>query len=75
MQVKKGMYQHYRGNTYEVLNIVRHSETLEELVTYRATKESPEFGKDSLWARPKTMFCENITIDGKTMPRFAYISS
>ena len=31
-----GKYQHYKGEYYEVLGLVRHSETLEELVLYKA---------------------------------------
>ncbi|MBI4148353.1 DUF1653 domain-containing protein [Candidatus Woesearchaeota archaeon] len=31
-----GIYEHYKGNLYEVLGVARHSETLQELVVYRA---------------------------------------
>lgn len=71
---QKGKYQHYKGKFYEVVDIVRHSETLEELVLYRALYESNEFGKDDLWVRPMKMFFENVMIDGIEIPRFKYIS-
>lgn len=55
------------------MDVVRHSETLEELVLYRALYESKEFGKDVLWVRPKAMFLENVLIDGVEVPRFKYV--
>ena len=66
-------YQHHKWNQYEVIWLARHSETLEELVVYKALYNSQEFGEDSLWVRPKLMFQENITIDWKETPRFKYI--
>jgi hypothetical protein len=68
--IKPGKYQHYKGNYYEFIGVARHSETLEELVIYRALYESKEFGKDALWARPKKMFQETVSFEGKTVPRF-----
>ena len=70
--VKPGKYQHYKGNFYNVIGTARHSETLEELVVYQALYDSPEFGKNSIWVRPKKMFMENVTIDGKEIPRFKF---
>jgi hypothetical protein len=69
----QGKYRHYKGREYEVLGIARNSETLEELVIYRALYESEEFGKDAIWARPKDMFFEEIIIDGKKVKRFEKI--
>ena len=66
--VKPGIYHHYKGNDYEVIDIVRHSETEEELVLYRAL-----YGECGLWVRPLEMFSETVEIDGKTIPRFAYL--
>jgi hypothetical protein len=66
-------YLHYKWNEYEVIWIARHSETLEELVVYKALYNSPEFGENDLWIRPKKMFQENINIEWKDMPRFKYI--
>jgi len=56
-----------------VLEIARHSETLEELVVYRALYNSPEFWENKLWVRPRDMFFENVVIDGVEQPRFEYI--
>ncbi len=72
-EVKLGKYQHYKGNDYEVIGIARHSETLEELVVYKALYNSEEFGNNSLWARPKEMFFEEIEVKGKKINRFKYI--
>lgn len=72
-ELKLGKYQHFKGNFYEVIGVARHSETLEELVVYRALYDSPEFGKNSLWVRPKKMFLETVIADGKKVPRFKYV--
>ncbi|NYZ80191.1 DUF1653 domain-containing protein [Candidatus Micrarchaeota archaeon] len=69
MDVKLGKYCHFKGAEYEVIGVAKHSETQEELVIYKALHDS------ALWARPKTMFLEKVTKDGKTFPRFEYISS
>ena len=67
---KPGKYEHYKGKQYEVVGIARHSETLEELVVYKALYHSEEFGDNAIWARPKSMFLEEVEIDGKKVPRF-----
>ncbi len=69
MDIKKGIYKHYKGNLYEVLGIALHSETLEKMVIYKALYES-EFGKNVIFARPLKMFKENVLINGKKIPRF-----
>ena len=72
MKLEKGKYKHYKGNFYEVLGIARHSETLEELVVYKALYES-EFSKDALWVRPLAMFLEEVEINGEKVPRFEFV--
>lgn len=64
-----GYYQHYKGRYYQVLDLAQHSETEEWLVIYRAL-----YGEQGLWARPATMFCENVNIAGELLPRFTFIS-
>lgn len=72
-KIKLGTYRHYRGKFYEVLGIAHHSETLEELVVYRALYTSKEFGKGALWVRPKLMFLESVLVKGKKFPRFTFV--
>ena len=66
--VKPGRYRHYKGNEYTVLGVAKHSETLEPMVVYRA-----EYGERGLWVRPAGMFAETVTVNGVTVPRFAYL--
>jgi hypothetical protein len=61
-----GKYRHYKGNDYEVIGVATHSETREPMVVYR-----PLYGEMGLWVRPLAMFMEDVTVDGKTVPRFA----
>jgi hypothetical protein len=61
-----GRYRHYKGKDYEVLGVVRHSETLEALVLYRAL-----YGDGGLWVRPYAMFVEPVLVEGHAVPRFA----
>ena len=64
-----GLYQHNNGNLYQVIGVCRHSETLEEMVVYRAL-----YADYGLWVRPKSMFESSVIIDGKTVPRFKFIN-
>ena len=63
-----GIYEHYKGNKYKVIDTARHSETDELLVLYR-----PMYGDKNLWVRPFTMFFEKVTVDGLQVPRFKYL--
>lgn len=65
-----GIYRHYKGKTYKVHELARHSETMEWMVVYECLYEN-EAAK--IWVRPLLMFMESVTIEGKTVPRFAYI--
>ncbi|HEY8570026.1 DUF1653 domain-containing protein [Microbulbifer sp.] len=64
--MQKGIYRHYKGNLYHLMEIATHSETGEQLAIYRALYD--DFG---VWARPLAMFAETIEKDGVTIPRFA----
>ena len=44
------IWQHYKGNRYEVIALATHSETLEPLVVYRAL-----YGEGGVWVRPLSM--------------------
>jgi hypothetical protein len=71
--MKLGKYQHYKGKLYDVIGVAHHSETLEELVVYRALYKHAVYGDNSLWTRPKSMFLEKIIINGKKISRFTPI--
>jgi len=60
-----GIYRHYKGNEYTVLGIAKHSETLEEVVIYRAL-----YGEKQIWVRPLSMFDEDVEVGGKMVKRF-----
>jgi hypothetical protein len=63
-----GRYRHYKGGEYEVLGVVRHSETLEAMVLYR-----PLYDPTALWVRPHAMFFEHVEHEGRRQPRFAAV--
>lgn len=63
--IETGIYRHFKGGRYEVIGVAKHSETLEEMVVYRAL-----YGDGGIWVRPLAMWNETIERDGKTFPRF-----
>jgi hypothetical protein len=66
--IKPGKYRHFKGNDYEVIGVARDSESMRELVVYRAL-----YGERGLWVRPLAMFTETVERDGVRMPRFEYV--
>ena len=68
MEIRPGRYRHFKGGEYEVIGMARHSETMEELVVYRAL-----YGERGLWVRPAAMWTETVERDGKRFQRFTYI--
>ena len=66
--IPPGIYRHYKGNRYEVISFAKHSETLEDMVIYKAL-----YGEGGTWVRPLSMWENLIEVDGKTVKRFEYI--
>ena len=66
--IKPGRYRHFKGNEYEVLCTAHHSETMEEMVVYRAL-----YGDGGVWVRPAAMWNEQVERGGKIYTRFTYI--
>lgn len=60
-----GRYRHYKGNHYDVIDCVRHSETEEWLVLYRAL-----YGERGLWVRPLAMFTDTVDTPAGPVARF-----
>lgn len=63
-----GLYRHYKGNDYQVIDTAIHSEDETLYVVYR-----PLYGEGKLWIRPFDMFTETVQVEGKETPRFAYV--
>lgn len=71
MSLQRGIYQHYKGQLYQVFHVARHSETEESLVVYQCL-----YNDYSMWVRPLTMFTETVQLaEGQTVPRFKLIQA
>jgi hypothetical protein len=68
--IRPGRYRHFKGNEYEVIGVARDSETLQEVVLYRAL-----YGEGGLWVRSAAMFNEIIERDGLRVRRFEYVGA
>ena len=64
-------YRHYKtGDLYEVItDAAKHSETLERLVVYKRV-----LGSNEIWVRPHSMFFGNVTVNGREVYRFTFVS-
>jgi len=69
IETPPGRYRHHKGQPYEVIGTVRHSETLEPMTLYRAL-----YGERGLWVRPAAMFLEHVVVDGVRQPRFERVA-
>ena len=72
-EIKPGqIYKHYKGDTYKIITLAKHSETQEWLVIYE--RQTDTIHNDwKVWARPLEMFQENITVDHYSGPRFTLV--
>jgi hypothetical protein len=67
------VYRHYKGNSYRVIALSRHSETHEIHVVYQGLYDSPQFGDHAVWVRPLSLFMDTVLINGIPMPRFSRV--
>ncbi len=70
MEIPKGKYRHFKGGLYEVVGMAKHSETLEEMVVYRAL-----YGQGELWVRPAAMWLEEVDREDYHGPRFIFLDT
>jgi len=66
-------YRHYKdpAHIYEVIALPKHSETLEDMVVYKAMYEGNPVS--DCWARPISMWRQTVQWDSKTVPRFTLV--
>lgn len=58
-QIKiNGIYRHFKGDYYLLVDVAKHSETGEDYVVYRKL-----YGDCGLWIRPLEMFLEEVDKD------------
>ena len=69
--MKRGIYKHYKGQLYEVICLAQHTETMEEMVIYKAL-----YGDYKIWVRPKQLFDGLVTHEqsGKKIRRFEFVN-
>ena len=67
-EIRPGVYRHFKGKTYRVLCLARHSETEEWMVVYQAL-----YGERGIWVRPAAMWNELVEWEGKRVPRFCFL--
>src|SRR5690606_20354704 len=70
IEVKPGRYRHFKGKYYDVIGVAKDSESMREVVVYRAL-----YGEHGLWVRPLEMFLEVVERDGMRLPRFEYVGN
>lgn len=66
--VKNGIYRHYKGNKYKVIDFAIHSETEELMIIYKAL-----YGDEKIWVRPASMWDETVIVNGSEVKRFTLI--
>jgi hypothetical protein len=68
MELKLGIYKHFKGKEYKLISIAKNSENLEDMVVYQAL-----YGERIVWVRPLVLFIEKIERDGYKGLRFTWI--
>jgi len=69
VELKAGIYKHYKGELYEVFYVAQHSETEDFMVVYKAL-----YGEEGMWVRPYEMFVEKVEVKGALVERFTFLN-
>lgn len=63
-------FVHFKGGHYRLVGFAKDSETLTDMVVYRAL-----YGEGGLWVRPAKMFFEAVEKPGYSGPRFKLLDA
>lgn len=66
--IRAGLYRHFKGREYRVLQLALHSETLQPMVVYQAM-----YGDQGIWVRPALMWDQSVEREGTLTKRFTRI--
>lgn len=66
-KLAKGIYRHYKGEEYEVLDQAFTSNDKKEVVIYRSLKE------EKVWTRSKKEFLSQVEVKGEKKARFEFV--
>lgn len=66
-ELKKGIYRHYKGGEYEVLEEALDENSKEEKVVYRSLSD------EKVWVRKKENFLEELEVEKEKKPRFEFL--
>ncbi|MDB5166739.1 MAG: hypothetical protein JWM37_811 [Candidatus Saccharibacteria bacterium] len=69
-ELRAGVYKHYKGALYLVFGKATQSETHEKMIVYVSLYVGTV---GSMFVRPYDTFFEDVTVKGRTVPRFTYI--
>ena len=61
------IYRQYKGNVDKISALGKHSETEEDMIVYQNVE------KGDIWVRPKSMWNEEVLVDGKRVLRFCLV--
>lgn len=67
-ELKKGIYRHYKGGEYRILNEALSEATKEPVIVYQDASD-----ENKIWVRPKAMFIEDVEVENEKKPRFEFI--
>lgn len=70
MQIKPGVYRHYKGKKYRVIGLAKLESSLEDMVVYETLYKNPV---SKLWIRPINDFVNKVEVKGKKISHFQYI--
>lgn len=68
-KLRSGIYRHYKGQYYQVIDVAQHCDTEEYLVVYKAL-----YGAYGMWVRPLKNFTEYIELNDRLIPRFQWVA-
>lgn len=63
-----GIYKHYKGHEYKILNVGKNSNNKKEVVVYQDLAD-----ENKVWVRPEKEFLEDVKLDGQKISRFKLI--